>query len=97
MEIKTNQEDGRLYIALSGRIDSNTTPELEKHIAGITEDVEELVLDLDGTTYISSAGLRLFLNARRIMKNQGAMKVIHISDDIMDIFDMTGFTGLLNL
>ncbi len=97
MNIATKKENGTLTITLSGRLDTTTAPELEnvlnEQIAGITS----LVFDLQSLAYTSSAGLRVFLKAQKLMNRQGEMKLIHTAQPIMEVFEMTGFTDIMTI
>lgn len=98
MTINQNREDAKLTSAIEGRIDTKTSPELENALRNsLTEDIQELVFDLAETVYISSAGLRIFLIAQKQMNRQGTMKVIHVNEDLMEIFEVTGFTDILTI
>ncbi len=98
MTINQNREDAKLTFAIEGRIDTKTSPELENALrTSLTEDIQELVFDLAETVYISSAGLRIFLIAQKQMNRQGMMKVIHVNEDLMEIFEVTGFTDILTI
>ena len=91
-------ENGKeLEIALRGRLDTVTAPRLEAELKDRLDDVEKLVLDLSGLSYISSAGLRVLLSAHKIMSRQGTMTVTHVGETIMEIFEVTGFTEILNI
>ena len=94
MTIRKEQNGGTLDIAPEGRLDTTTAPELEAELKNL-EGVTELKFDLAGLEYISSAGLRVLLAAQKIMSGQGTMKVIHVNDVIMEIFEVTGFTDIL--
>lgn len=96
MEIKTNIVETKLTIAITGRIDTTTAPDFEAEINKIT-DVTELVLDFEGVEYISSAGLRVVLKAQKLMNTLGKMKLVNVSDDVLDVFDITGFTDILTI
>lgn len=90
------QRDGRkLWIGVTGQLDAATSPQFEKQVRENIDGVEELVLDLAKTEYLSSAGLRAVLYTQKTMNEQGSMKVIHVSQSIMDIFVVTGFNGIL--
>lgn len=90
------QRDGRkLWIGVTGQLDAATSPQFEKQVRENIDGVEELVLDLAKTEYLSSAGLRAVLYTQKVMNEQGSMKVIHVSQSIMDIFVVTGFNGIL--
>ena len=97
MELSVAKEDKKAIITISGRVSSNDSPALQACIDENIAGIEELVLDLEKMTYISSSGLRVFLQARKSMMEQGSMKVVNVQSDVMDIFDMTGFTGFLDL
>ena len=97
MEITTNKTGTALTICVSGRLDTVTAPELEKTLADNLPGATAVTFDLAGLTYTSSAGLRVFLKARKAMQQQDAVRLIHVSDDIMEIFEMTGFTELMTI
>ena len=95
MNINLVKENDVLTIALEGRLDTNTSPSLEEEINNMPSEVKELVLDLKGLEYISSAGLRVILSAQKKMNKIGSMKVINVCDSIMEIFEITGFVDIL--
>ena len=95
IEKKTNGSE--LTIALTGRLDTTTAPELEAEIRQSLDGVTALNIDMEALEYISSAGLRVLLSAQKIMNKQGEMKVTHISESIMEIFEVTGFSDILNI
>lgn len=97
MEILKEAINGQLRIALKGRLDTATAPQMEKVLQESLADVSELVLDFTDLTYISSAGLRVILGAQKTMSKQGNMKIRHVNQDIMEIFDMTGFSAILTI
>ena len=84
-------------ILLNGRLDTTTAPELERVIKNDIDNVENLVLDFKDLVYISSAGLRVLLFAQKKMKQVGAMKLINVSEIIMEVFDITGFSDILTI
>ena len=84
-------------IVLSGRLDTVTAPQLEAELEKILSDSDALVLDMANLEYISSAGLRVILKAQKAMNTQGTMKLIHVGESIMEVFDITGFSGFLNI
>ena len=90
-----NGENAKILVA--GRLDTQTAPELEKEIDNIISNVKELTFDMTGLEYISSAGLRVILKAQKIMNTQGAMKLVGVNDNIMDVFDITGFLDILTI
>jgi anti-sigma B factor antagonist len=97
MKITKNQNGNSLCLALEGRLDTNTAPELENTIKGAIDGVEELTIDMADLDYLSSAGLRVLLGAQKIMNKQGSMRVIHVNDTIMEIFEVTGFADILTI
>ena len=97
MTVNKISEADKLLVKIRGRVDTTTAPVLEKEIKSSLEGVSELTLDFAGTEYISSAGLRVLLSAQKIMNRQGAMKLVNVSDDIMEIFEVTGFTDVLTI
>ncbi len=96
MVINKNMDATVLTIAIEGRIDTTTAPELEKEIDAIA-DITDLVLDFAGVEYISSAGLRVILKAQKMMNQLGKMKLVNVNDDVMDVFDITGFLDILTI
>ena len=97
MKITKTQNGNSLYLALEGRLDTNTAPELEASIKGSIDGVEELTIDMESLDYLSSAGLRVLLGAQKIMNKQGSMRVTHVNDTIMEIFEVTGFADILTI
>ena len=95
IEIKRNAEE--VVIELVGRLDTNTAPALDKTISEDVSDSQNLVLDLKGLEYISSAGLRVLLAAQKKMQKSGSLKLINVREIIMDVFDMTGFADILTI
>ncbi|MBR3721481.1 MAG: STAS domain-containing protein [Selenomonadaceae bacterium] len=97
MEVKKFFNESKLTMKISGRIDTNTSVQLNKEIKGSIEGVSNLIFDLDDVTYISSAALRVFLSAGNIMKQQGKMSIINANSDLMDVFNVTGFTEIIDI
>ncbi len=97
MKINKTQNEGVLTIALTGRLDTMTAPDLDAELKHSLDDVAELVFDMKELQYISSAGLRVLLSAQKAMNKQGSMKVINISDEIREIFEVTGFIDILTI
>ena len=87
LNINKTVEGEKTVFTLEGRMDTVTAPELEK----------ELTLDFEKLDYISSAGLRVLLSTQKVMNKQGALKIIHVNDTIMEIFEVTGFTDILTI
>lgn len=97
MNIIKNIENGKVVLAIGGRLDTTTAPELEKELENLLSEVKELVFDMSELEYISSAGLRVLLKAQKIMNVQGIMKVIHVNESIMEVFEITGFLDILTI
>ena len=97
MNIETIKNGGALNVKVDGRLDTTTAPELDDTLKASLEDVTELVFDLSDLEYISSAGLRVLLSAQKTMNQQGSMKVTGVNDIVMEIFEVTGFTGILTI
>ena len=97
MEIIKTSEGGKLKIALEGRLDTNTAPELESELKGGLDGVSELEFDLEKLEYISSAGLRVLLSAQKVMNKQGDMVVKTVSEEIMEVVEVTGFSDILTI
>ena len=95
IEKKLNGEAATLVV--TGRLDTQTAPELEKEIDAIVSGLKELILDMAGLEYVSSAGLRVILKAQKIMNAQGSMKLTSVNDSIMEVFDITGFLDILTI
>lgn len=95
LNITDRREDNALTLALEGRLDTTTAPELETVLNEQLGDATELVFDLKELEYISSAGLRVLLSTQKRMNRQGSMKVVGVSETIMEIFEITGFCDIL--
>ena len=93
IEIKKNAEE--TVIELAGRLDTTTAPALDKTISNDIEDTQNLILDLKGLEYISSAGLRVLLAAQKRMQKIGSMKLKNVCEEVMEVFEMTGFADIL--
>ena len=97
LNINKIKEGSKLTVAVEGRLDTTTAPELEASLKEDIEGVEELVIDLANLEYISSAGLRVLLAAQKIMMKQGKMVVTNPNDVISEIFEVTGFRDILTI
>ncbi len=97
LNIENIAKDNELTIALEGRLDTTTAPQLEENIKLNLGGVENLIFNFQNLEYISSAGLRVLLSAQKIMNKQGEMKVINVSEAINEIFEVTGFSDILNI
>ena len=90
-----NEKD--LTIALEGRLDTITSPELEKTLQEALPGVETLTMDFEKLEYISSAGLRVLLSAQKIMAARGGMKVVKVNQLVNEVFEVTGFSDILTI
>ena len=97
MNIEKKEEGKNLTLTVSGRIDTITAPELEKEIKDSIDGVSVLDINLKGVEYISSAGLRVLLAAQKIMNNQGKMEISGVQPQVMEIFEVTGFSEILTI
>ncbi len=97
MEATLNKEGTKLTVAVSGRLDTLTSPDLEKQVEPALEGITELILDLKDLEYISSAGLRVLLGMAQTMEKQGDMKVTNPNEAVMDVFSVTGFDDILTI
>ena len=95
MTIEIKKTAAQTIIEIVGRLDTITAPALDKTIQEDIGDTKNLVLDVKGMEYISSAGLRVLLSAQKKMQKIGSMKVIHVCEEVMDVFEMTGFADIL--
>ena len=95
IEKKINGETVTLVV--SGRLDTQTAPELENELDAVLSGLKELVFDMTDLEYVSSAGLRVILKAQKAMNAQGSMKLTGVNDSIMEVFDITGFLDILNI
>ena len=95
MTIEIKKNASACTIELAGRLDTTTAPMLDKAINEDIAGVTDLVLDIKSLEYMSSAGLRVLLNAQKKMQKLGSMVVRNVSEDIMEVFDMTGFSDIL--
>ena len=97
MKINHNREAEKLTVAIEGRLDTTTAPELEKALGTLLEGVTDLVLDMTNLEYVSSAGLRVILKAQKAMFRSGKMKLIGVNESIMEVFEITGFSDILEI
>ena len=97
MTIHKDLSDGTLMIALEGRLDTTTAPELEAELKENMDKIQALVLDFSELEYISSAGLRVLLMAQKTMAEKDGLKVTGVSPLILEIFEVTGFTDILDI
>lgn len=97
MEIRKTQEGSELNIAIEGRLDTTTAPQLEECIRESLDGITSLKLDLANLEYISSAGLRVLLAAQKAMAKQGEMVVANPNETVAEVFEITGFSEILTI
>ena len=97
MTINKKMEGKELTVALEGRLDTVTAPELEAALKESMGNADSLTLDLTKLDYISSAGLRVLLSAHKTMAGKGGMKITHVNEIVAEVFDVTGFADILNI
>ena len=95
MNININKNEDKLIISLEGGLDTTTSPNLESEYKKLDE--KNIVLDLKDLNYISSAGLRVLLTMQKEMNKKGSLEIINVCDDVLDIFEVTGFNDILNI
>ena len=97
MKINQNREGDKLVVVVEGRLDTTTAIDFEKAFEDTLVGVSELVLDMNGLEYISSAGLRVLLKLQKRMVYQGKMTLIGVNENVMEVLEITGFLGILNV
>ena len=97
MTITKNLNGSTLTVALEGRLDTTTAPELEQALKESLDGANELTMDFAKLDYISSAGLRVLLSAHKAMSKKGGMKVVNVNDVVSEVFDVTGFADILTI
>ena len=97
MIITKTTEGTSLTLVLEGRLDTVTAPQLELELKSSIDGIDKLFLDFTSLEYISSAGLRILLSTQKIMNKQGGMVIRNVNEDVMDIFEITGFVDILTV
>ena len=97
MTIEKIKTDDELVITLEGRLDTTTAPELDEVLKEELPEISRLSFDFSKLEYISSAGVRVLLTAQKIMNKQGSMVVRNVSEEVYEVFEVTGFTDLLTI
>lgn len=97
MTIEKNLSASSLTVAVAGRLDTTTAPELENELKTSLDGVTSLVLDFAALDYLSSAGLRVLLAAQKTMNKQGTMVIRNVNETIAEIFEVTGFADILTI
>ena len=97
MNVIKESSGSQLTLRIQGRLDTTTAPQLETELKASVEGVAALVLDLAELAYISSAGLRVVLMAQKIMNKQGTMVVRNVDPNVLEVFEVTGFSDILTI
>lgn len=97
MNITQTKEGNNLTVALEGRLDTTTSPDLEAVLSNALDGINKLTLDFAKLAYLSSAGLRVLLATQKKMSKQGSMVVKNVNETIMEVFDITGFVDILTI
>ena len=98
MDINITRSDGESTLVLDGRLDTVTAPQLQEALMPEFDDAVQVTLDFSDLAYVSSAGLRVLLLAEKTAQAKGAnMKITGVSPEVLEVFEMTGFTGMLNI
>ena len=97
MTINKSENGSAMTISLEGRLDTTTSPALEKELNEVLPKINELVFDFSKLEYISSAGLRVLLTAHKTMSRKGGMKVTNVNEIVQEVFDVTGFSDILTI
>lgn len=97
LNIEKKADGDKLIVALNGRLDTMSAPQLEGELRSAVDGITKLIFDLKGLEYVSSAGLRVLLSAQKVMNKQGEMTITNANDEVMEIFEVTGFIDILNI
>lgn len=97
LNVDKDLQGDTLTVSLDGRLDTTTSPDFEAELKSNLEGVKNLVFDFEKLEYISSAGLRVMLSAQKIMNKQGEMSIKNASDDVLEVFEITGFIDIINI
>ena len=97
MTIDMNKNGQSTCVALTGRLDTTTAPELEAALKDAMDGCNDLAFDFTNLEYVSSAGLRVLLATQKVMNKQGNMVIRNVSSSIMEVFEITGFVDILTI
>ncbi|MBQ2738863.1 MAG: STAS domain-containing protein [Oscillibacter sp.] len=97
MKLTMNKTGASLEAKVAERLDTTTAPQFEKELSAQLEGVTELILDFAELSYVSSAGLRVLLSTQKVMNKQGKMILRHVNENIMEVFEITGFVDILTI
>lgn len=97
MTVTTDLDGTKLTVAVEGKLGTTSAAELEKAVKANIDGITEMVFDLEKVDYIASAGLRVLLSTAKVMKKQGSMKIIHVTEPVMDVFTFTGMADVMDI
>ena len=97
MTIEIKKDANEVVLEVTGRLDTITAPALDKAINENISEIKNLILDFNNLEYISSAGLRVLLSTQKSLKKIGSMKLINVCEEVMEVFEMTGFADILTI
>lgn len=95
LSFKKEQREGKWHYYLKGRLDTSTTPLLEKEFLATIQETDHLILDCEKLEYVSSSGLRLLLNIHKKLMQGGGLCIRYVNQEIMEVLEMTGFLNFL--
>ena len=97
MNVTSSKNEKQLTVSIQGSVDTVTAPELDKYLQENLDGINDLVFDFSAVDYISSAGLRVIMMANQSMEEcDGSLTIRNVNEDVMEVFEMTGFDSLLN-
>ena len=98
MNISETRSGDVIQINIDGRVDTTTSPQLQNAILQAFQKGNKLVLDFSGVEYVSSAGLRALLIGQKTANSKGgSMTLIHVAEAVLQVFKMSGFSGILHI
>ena len=97
MTIEKKLDGSKMTVAIKGRLDTTTAPQLEAELRSGLDGITDLVFDFTSLEYISSAGLRVLLSTQKTMNRQGTMVVRNVNADVMEVLEVTGFVDILTI
>ena len=97
MTINTEINANKAKLSFDSRLDTTTAPVLEAEVKGLPEEITEIVIDMEKVAYVSSAGLRVLLATQKLMNKKGSLVITGVCEDVMEVFEMTGFADILTI
>ena len=97
MTVTTNLEGTVLTVTVEGKLGTTSAPELEKAVKNNINGITELIFDFEKADYLASAGLRVLLSSAKVMKHQGTMKIINVTEPVMEVFTFTGLSDVMDI